>query len=792
MGPSGTFARGAPGRRLLDLTSILLVAGIALLLPGTTVRGTSAITPSAPPAVEAVSAPAGTTPAPAVPTDGLALGVSASPRSICAFDVDTCAADAPTARVTLTASAVSSGALAWPNVQVAFVVETTADDGVYDGSAGDPGEDSCAASTQVLCEESNGVPFFVTNAPAIASAIAAANPDSQVTFAMVDYFANINNWDDGDGGEYHVGIPTFVSPSYFGSDVTSTFQATVLEGGFVYGDSDMADNQLTSSMITAMYGTIVGSGLDWSNNTHHVIVWMGSTAPRDPNYPEDYCVSWEDQYYASENGCIGATCEPSYTFTSGTSPNCEGWVRSQDGTATHSIASLAHTATQCTQSVGGDCTIDMIDLYDSNTDPLSPSWPAGDPGGGPGGILVEQDVDQTLLAGCDMAAATGGTWDGPAWFSCPDGSAGHLEYVPHGPAESPNTENPTLFAAFRDIGFGPVAEAQEAADAQRPLFEYVPFGPIVPTPDLGATAACVRAGVELPTCQQAPTVLYSEGRAYPRLELEREPELEHPASRRLLDGVVRCHGDRTALRDGPRRRLHDGRLRGGRERSGRGSVLLGGVRSVRERYRRDAVVPVGSGAGRSDLVGGPALYRAAVPARGPVGADPGPRHAPARALQRSQPRPQRRNGRRLPASGRGRLPRGGVHARRASEPADCAPGPGAGRRGAVAAGTEGWRGDPPRVRTTLVGAGSAAPHRVQFEPALRGAPGGSVTRAERPRHAVPARQTSARSRCPIVQVHPNPAVPERNALDLQPEALLEPLFGPQRDPAVGGHDAMPR
>jgi hypothetical protein len=514
MGPSGTFARGAPGRRLLDLTSILLVAGIALLLPGTTVRGTSAITPSTPPAVEAVSAPAGTTPAPAVPTDGLALGVSASPRSICAFDVDTCAADAPSARVTLTASAVSSGPLAWPSVQVAFVVETTADDGVYDGSAGDPGEDSCAASTQVLCEESNGVPFFVANAPAIASAIAAANPDSQVTFAMVDYFANINNWDDGDGGEYHVDIPTFVSPSYFGSDVTSTFQATVLDGGFVYGDSDMADNQLTSSMITAMYGTIVGSGLDWSNNTHHVIVWMGSTAPRDPNYPEDYCVSWEDQYYASENGCIGATCEPSYTFTSGTSPNCEGWIRSQDGTATHSIASLAHTATQCTQSIGGDCTIDMIDLYDSNTDPLSPSWPAGDPGGGPGGILVEQDVDQTLLAGCDMAAATGGTWDGPAWFSCPDGSAGHLEYVPHGPAEAPNTENPTLFAAFRDIGFGPVAEAQEAADARRPLFEYVPFGPIVPTPDLGATAACVRAGVELPTCQQAPTVLYSEGRAY--------------------------------------------------------------------------------------------------------------------------------------------------------------------------------------------------------------------------------------------------------------------------------------
>ena len=65
----------------------------------------------------------------------------------------------------------------------------------------------------------------------------------------------------------------------FGGQVQSTFQAEVLGGGYIYGDSDFSDNILHSSVITALYGTIIGSGLDWSPHTHHVIVWMGSTAP---------------------------------------------------------------------------------------------------------------------------------------------------------------------------------------------------------------------------------------------------------------------------------------------------------------------------------------------------------------------------------------------------------------------------------------------------------------------------------------------------------------------------------
>ena len=512
-------------RRSASSGLLLAVLGLSLLALALTAIPAPAGTPSvrghsfvpaalpAPPLRPVLSTPS---PTPAVTTSGgLSLGIVANPHSICAFGLDTCAAAAGTSRVTMTANAGSVGVIAWPAVQVAFVIETTDYDGVYDPNAGEPGLDTCAqtgGSEATLCEESNGVPFFVAHAQQIANAIAAANPHSQVSFAMVDYFANVNNWDDGDGAEYHVDIPQFIASSYFGSEVTSTFQANVLGGGYVYGDSDMSDNQLTSPVITAMYGTIVGSGLDWSNNTHHVIVWMGSTAPRDPNYPENYCVSAENQF--AGQGCIGATCEPSYRFQAGASPNCEGWVRSQDGNASHSIAALAHNAVQCTGSVGGVCTVDTIDLWTTPTDPLSNGWPTGPKGGGPGGPIVQANAAHVLLAGCDMAAATGGTWNGPAWFTCPNGQSGSLQYVPHGKAHSPNTDNPTLFNAFRQVGFGPVLQTQVASGAGKPIFTYVPFGNIALAPDLQPTAACLRGGSPLKTCQQTPQVLHFEGLTY--------------------------------------------------------------------------------------------------------------------------------------------------------------------------------------------------------------------------------------------------------------------------------------
>ena len=409
---------------------------------------------------------------------GLSLGITAQPRAICAFGGTGCPAGVGMSRVTMTAQASPNGIETWPAVQVAFVIETTGYDGVYDPSAGDPGQDVCAQSSGVLCEESNGVPFYVAHAQQIAAAIQAANPHSQVSFAMVDYFATITDFDDGDGSEYHVDIPQFVPASEFGSAVQGTFQATVLSGGYIYGDSDLSDNILDSSSITALFGTILGSGLDWSPNTHHVIVWMGSTVPRDPNYQVNYAVSASDYASFCGGNCLSASCEPAYTFGTISSPNCEGWVRSQDGNVTHSIAALARTSPTCTDSIGGVCTVDTIDLYNGVTDPWSKQWPAADKnsGGGPGGIIPQEDSAKILLAGCDLAAATGGTWDGPNFFTCPSGQQGSLAYMQFGTNTNPNTNNPSLLEAFRNIGFGPVQTTLVANGTKQPIFQFVPWG----------------------------------------------------------------------------------------------------------------------------------------------------------------------------------------------------------------------------------------------------------------------------------------------------------------------------
>ena len=94
-----------------------------------------------------------------------------------------------TARVTLDAQLAAAGTTSWPSVQVAFVVETTFFDGVADGGSGDIADHF---------EESNGVPFFVKNAGEIASEIQSAHVGSKVSFALVDYFATINDHDDAD------------------------------------------------------------------------------------------------------------------------------------------------------------------------------------------------------------------------------------------------------------------------------------------------------------------------------------------------------------------------------------------------------------------------------------------------------------------------------------------------------------------------------------------------------------------------------------------------------------------
>ncbi len=460
----------------------------------------------------------------------LTLGTAASPLTICSVGTTSCNAGTGTARVTLTAEATSVPKPYWPDVQVAFVIETTAYDGTFDHYNSYYGEDPCGIATSgqgPLCEESNGVPFYIANAGNIAHAIAAANPHSNVSFAMVDFFGTDNDWNDGNGDswKYHVDVADFVPSQDFGSVVKSTFQSEQMNEGSGWGCvCGLDDNFLHSSSITALYGTIIGSGLSWSKDTHHVIVLMGSTVPRDPSYKVDYYVSGFDPCCYWGSGQYGATCEPAYVFANGASPNCEGWIRSQDGDPTHSIAALTRTAPQCTQSIGHACTIDVIDYWNTPTDPYSQGWPrqsnvvhpTGLPAGaaGPGGFAVIANSASILTAGCDLAAATGGSWNGPAYWTCANGQTGSLQYVEHGPIDNPNTNNPTLFNALKQISFGPVYASLVAIGTTNPMFTYVPPAnfAVAPNPEYGT--ACATPTGYLKTCQSVPTVVHQLGVTY--------------------------------------------------------------------------------------------------------------------------------------------------------------------------------------------------------------------------------------------------------------------------------------
>ncbi|MFI5418814.1 MAG: hypothetical protein ACHQ2Y_07980, partial [Candidatus Lutacidiplasmatales archaeon] len=457
---------------------------------------------------------------------GPTLGISASPSSLCVYPVLTCLAGTNLSRVTLWANAGSTAQISWPKVQVAFVIETTPLDGVYDSvHYKNPGYVCKAVQglpAQQPCEESDGVPVFIVHATQIAKAIQAENPHTEVTFAMIDYYATNDQWDGGGGSVYRVDIGSFVSAGELGADVAGTFQTHVLAGGFTYIYSGFQNNFLHSSMISALYGTLTGSsGLAWAPDTHHVVIWVGSTAPRDPSYVENYCVSpsliLKDGTYDS---CYASICEPSHAFTSGTSPLCEGWIHSPDGNSSHSIAALARTSPECVQAVGHSCTIDMIDLVNSATDPYSPDWPLkcppGTSGCGPGNWTVMSDVTHILQAGCDMAIATGGSWNGPGWFTCKNGEQGGIQYVQHGPATNPNTNDPTLIEAFRTAAFGPIVSTRVATGTGAPLFLFMPYGAIAPAPgaELQATASCLRGTTLLPDCQLQPTIAHLAGVEY--------------------------------------------------------------------------------------------------------------------------------------------------------------------------------------------------------------------------------------------------------------------------------------
>jgi hypothetical protein len=491
MGAPPIVYRPNSGRRRLRLLGLALVGvGVLALFLTPSPASQSRNVPGELPAINFVAGVAPQVGTATTTTPTLSLSVTDSPSAICALESTSCPAGVGVSRVTLTAAAPQSSYVSWPDVDVAFVIETAVYDGVYDPTAGDHGQDECAQANGAAgpaCMESNGVPFFVANAQQIANAIQSANPHSGVKFALVDYFATKDNKDDGDGAEYHVDIGQFIPAGQFGAQTEATLGSQVLESGYRYSDSDFSDNILHSSSITALYGAIIGSNLNWEQNAHHVVVWIGDTAPRDPSYTENYCISPSDDSFPP---CYSSSCEPAYSYGDVASPNCEGWVSSQNGNASDSIAALTRTAPSCTDSIGGVCTVDTIDLWSTPTDPTSPGWPAADATpslqGGPNGAMTDQNVARVLLAGCDLAAATGGTWDGPSFFSCPSGQTGSLQPEFLGPFANPNLQNPSLFAALRGVGFGPVTSSLVASGTSHPLFTFVPFGAILVLPGTSA------------------------------------------------------------------------------------------------------------------------------------------------------------------------------------------------------------------------------------------------------------------------------------------------------------------
>ncbi len=387
------------------------------------------------------------------------------------------------ATVDLWANATGQMQLVYPpKVQVIFDVETTLFDGVYDPTAGDAGLSSCGGP----CVESNAIPFFVSNAGTIAKDITGDFPGSNVTFARVDYFSTSNcaigtctppcttgnastgDHDDGDGCQYHVDFSNFVDAVKFGKLVPPYFQNYTLSSGsgsgctgagWLYCDSDFSDNVLDSSSITSLYGALHGSGLQLDPNADLVIVWMGSTAPRDPNYVVDYT-----PFDADANTGTSATCEPSFYFPGPPaiySPNCEGWVNPTTGN--ESIADLALSKHVIINTVVLDTGTTLI----GGGDYLQPTSAA-----------AISDVNHIVNAGCAMATATGGNWAGPVGFSC-NGVPGYLSggTIPAGQETSPPTawsSNPLLGSALTSVRFPLGWTNTTASGTSGNAFQFVP------------------------------------------------------------------------------------------------------------------------------------------------------------------------------------------------------------------------------------------------------------------------------------------------------------------------------
>ncbi|MCI4360060.1 MAG: hypothetical protein L3J95_06605 [Thermoplasmata archaeon] len=502
--PGGRFR--SLGVRVVLLCPALLVAS-AVLAGGA--HGNHASAPGSSALTASASAPAVYRPPVAIGSV-VHLSDGALPSSICENNQYQCPALAGQSEVTLAVQAGARGQNSWPAVQLVFLLETTPYDGVFDPTAGVPGSDPCAdaaAGSAALCDEANLVPFFAANAGGIAESLQSEYPNTTMSFALADFFATHDAWDTGGGSAYRVDVGHFVNSTQFGPAVSEGFVNAVLGGSSILPGSDLKQNFLTSDSISALYQALLGQGnINWSSSAHHVIVVLGSTAPRDPNYLENYCVSPAVTPHGLQN-CTATPCEPASLVNGTPMPKCEGWVLSAAGNKSDTIAALAHAAPSCVGSLGGNCTIDVVDVNGTPTNPWSPSWSAAGGSGGPANWTA--DARGILQAGCDMASATSGSWAGPNWFTCaPLGTKGTLLGVPFGDPDFPHAANPLLYTALTKVGLGTVPTPVVASGAGQPMFQFLPWGNFGPSYFPQWTVHCFNGTGAAKPCPSFPTISY--------------------------------------------------------------------------------------------------------------------------------------------------------------------------------------------------------------------------------------------------------------------------------------------
>jgi PKD repeat protein len=428
----------------------------------------------------------------------LELSISTDTPSVCAYGLSTCPPVGPTVRVHLSATSPPLRTAAAQRVEVLYLLD------VSPFTTGSSGILSLPGGTQA-------VDTFRASAGSIAQALQSRYPTVNLTFGLAASEGTGGSYDDGDNFSYAVFVGNFTNSSQFGPAVNRSFSNP--------GDVDGSDNRLQSSVITALFGALSSragspgwywshsSVVNWTPTASHVIVWLGGTAPQDPNYTENMC-----PFGQGASRCDGPlanrtmpACEPYTNFSGGPLPDCEGWLRSPAGIPLGSIAALSRAGLACRNSTYGHCTIDSIIVNATSTDAASSGWNPSN-SSALSRAIVANDTHHVVNAGCDIANATGGSWDGPLSSKCGpvNGTLGYTAGV----------SDPELLRAFDNISLGaPVRSPVVASPVPgSPMFQFVTTPWFAPAPSLNSTSTCTTSQSIAFSCPGAPALGIENGR----------------------------------------------------------------------------------------------------------------------------------------------------------------------------------------------------------------------------------------------------------------------------------------